>query len=406
MKGHITMSTKEARRVSVLEKFINGQAKRAEVAIDLGVGERQVSRLASAYRTSGVKGLIHTSRGQPSLRKIPNEEIAFALEMIRSDYHDFGPALAFEKLVERAAWRFSSESLRKAMLKEGLYRKKRRKLLVVHQTRTRRARFGELEQGDGSPHHWFEDRAGPCTLLAFIDDATSTIMQMMFADQETTLAYFQLLESYILKHGVPKAIYADKHAVFRVNTTGGSSGDVQDSHGRTQFGRAMDELGIELISAHSPQAKGRVERLNRTLQDRLVKELRLAGISDIAAGNAFLPGFIEAYNARFAKPPSSPFNAHRPLTETECLNDILVVKHTRTLSRNLEFQFLNARYQIQTNRPTYALVNAKIQLLIKGDSIRVFYKQTELQYKVIRINVPQTPMSRKLLDSHLDAIAS
>ena len=132
----------------------------------------------------------------------------------------------------------------------------------------------------------------------------------------------------------------------------------------------------------------------------------MAGISDIAAGNAFLPGFIEAYNARFAKPPSSPFNAHRPLTETECLNEILVVKHTRTLSRNLEFQFLNARYQIQTNRPTYALVNAKIQLLIKGDSIRVFYKKTELQYKVIRVNVPQTPMSRKLLDSHLDAIAS
>ena len=185
-----------------------------------------------------------------------------------------------------------------------LSRKQRR---TFHQPRLRRECFGELIQIDGSEHRWFEDRGDPCTLLVFIDDATSTLMEMRFVTSESTFSYFEALESYLVQHGRPVAFYSDKHSVFRVSKPS------NHMSGMTQFGRTLAELQIEILYANSSQAKGHVERANRTLQDRLVKELRLAGISDIAAANASLPGFVDRYNAKFAKPAAKPDNLHRPL---------------------------------------------------------------------------------------------
>jgi len=209
-------------------------------------------------------------------------------------------------------------------------RKQRR---TFHQPRLRRECRGELIQIDGSDHRWFEDRAPPCTLLVFIDDATGALMQLRFVVSESTFSYFEALEGYLSDHGRPVAFYSDKHTVFRVAQQGAKSG-----HGMTQFGRPMNDLNIEILCANSSQAKGRVERANRTLQDRLVKELRLAGVSDMEAGNAFLPSFVERYNARFAKMPRRRDDLHRPLNvEPGRLRDILCLRDERYVGQQLAF---------------------------------------------------------------------
>src|SRR5205085_10363476 len=223
-------------------------------------------------------------------------------------YYDFGPTLAHEKLIAVHGLRLAVESVRQLLITEGLWRMRRARKVVIHQLRERRARVGELIQIDGSPHDWFEGRAEKCTLLVMVDDATSRLMHMQFVECETTFNYFEAVRAYIALHGKPGAFYSDKFSVFRVNIPNALTGT-----GLTQFGRAMKELGVELICAHSPQAKGRVERANQTLQDRLVKELRLRSISSVGAANAYLPEFIADFNSRFAVEPRSKQDAHQPL---------------------------------------------------------------------------------------------
>src|ERR1700748_2170680 len=216
------------------------------------------------------------------------------------------------------------------MIEAGLWlsRKQRR---TFHQPRLRRESMGELIQIDGSEHRWFEHRAHPCTLLVFIDDATGRLMQLRFVASESTESYFAALRGYLETHGCPVAFYSDKHTVFRV-----AKPDAKGGQGITQFGRALSELNIEILCANSSQAKGRVERMNRTLQDRLVKELRLAGIATMNDGNAYLPGFIFRFNERFAASPASEVDLHRPLTLTpEQLSGILVWREQRYVTQQL-----------------------------------------------------------------------
>jgi hypothetical protein len=245
----------------------------------------------------------------------------------------------------------SRETLRKWMIADGIWlpRKERRKF---HQPRLRRECLGELIQIDGSDHHWFEDRGPACTLLVFIDDATSTLMQLRFVTSESTFSYFEALELYLATHGRPVAFYSDKHTVFRVAQQGAKTG-----HGMTQFGRALNELNIEILCANSSQAKGRVERSNRTLQDRLVKELRLAGIADMDAANAFLPGFMARYNARFAKVPRRAENLHRPMNiEPDRLRDVFCLRDQRYVGTQLAFSFERQRIILEANEITRGLV--------------------------------------------------
>ena len=214
------------------------------------------------------------------------------------------------------------------MIADGLWIDRRHRLPSPHQPRRRRDCLGELVQIDGSEHAWFEDRGETCTLLAFVDDATSRLMQLRFVASESAFDYFRATRAYLETHGKPVAFYSDKHGIFRVNAKDAVGGD-----GITQFGRALTELNIDIICANSPQAKGRVERAFGTLQDRLVKELRLAGISTIAAANAWLPGFIADYNKRFGRAPANAKDLHRPLTEADNLDEILAWREERTVTQ-------------------------------------------------------------------------
>ncbi|SEM22021.1 Integrase core domain-containing protein [Bosea lupini] len=254
--------------------------------------------------------------------------------LIKANYLDFGPTLAAEKLAERHGLRLGVETVRRWMIADGIWRDRRERLKPVHQPRYRRDCVGELIQIDGSQHWWFEDRGPQCTLLVFIDDATSRLMHLQFVTAESTFDYFAATRSYLQRYGKPVAFYSDKHATFRVNKVGATGGN-----GMTQFGRALDQLNIDIICANVPQAKGRVERANGTLQDRLVKELRLAGISSLEAGNAFLPGFMEDFNRRFAKEPFNDKDLHRPLATDDDIDEAFAWKEERTVSQNLTLQY-------------------------------------------------------------------
>jgi transposase len=344
------MSERELNRVEVLAQIDDGRLTVANGANMLGLTRRQVFRLLKRYRTEGAAAIRHKARGKPPNNRIHNAKRDFALALIRENYADFGPTLASEMLAENHGFKVSRETVRKWMAEDGLWlsRKQRR---TFHQPRLRRECFGELIQIDGSDHHWFEDRGPRCTLLVFIDDATSTLMELRFVTSESTFSYFEALEHYLLKHGRPVAFYSDKHTVFRVPNQAAKSG-----YGMTQFGRALNEMNIEILCANSSQAKGRVERANRTLQDRLVKELRLAGITDIETANAFLSGFMERYNAKFAKPPARPNNLHRPLNaEPDRLRDILCFRDERYVSRQLAFSYDRQRIILEENEVTRGL---------------------------------------------------
>ena len=283
------MSKQDLQRIEVLTEVLAGRRTTESAAAVLDVSMRQVQRLLNRYRDGGGGALIHQARGRASNYQLGAGLREYAVELVRQNYRDFGPTLAAEALLERHGVEVSRETLRKWMVEAGLWlsRKQRR---TFHQPRLRRESYGELVQIDGSEHRWFENRGEPCTLLVFIDDATSRLMQLRFVPSESTASYFETLRGYLDAHGCPVAFYSDKHSVFR-----SVKQEAKGGQGMTQFGRALAELNIEILCANSSQAKGRVQRANRTLQDRLVKELRLAGISGMESGNAFLPGFVERY---------------------------------------------------------------------------------------------------------------
>ena len=264
----------------------------------LGISTRQIRRLLSNYKRKGAVGIISKRRGSPSNNHLDPQIKKKAIDLLHSQYADFGPTLACEKLLERNSLKLSKESVRQIMISEGLWKPCNRKRPQIDQMRPRRACVGELVQIDGSPHNWFEDRGPRCNALVYVDDASGQLMELFFAPEETTISYFTATRNYLSRYGLPKAFYSDKNSIFRVNIKGALSGT-----GMTQFGRAMHQLGVEVICANTPQAKGRVERMNLTLQDRLVKELRLNNISDIQTANAFVSSFIADLIAGL---PSSP----------------------------------------------------------------------------------------------------
>jgi len=374
----ILMSGKEQARSEVLRLYVEGHIKQKEVARRLGLSTRQVRNLVRAYRRDGAAGLVHGHRGRPSNRRLREEVKQAALALVRERYADFGPTLAHEKLTEEYGFSMSDETLRQWMIADGLWQPKSRKLKRHHPIRERRPRTGELIQIDGSPHDWFEGRAPKCTLIAFIDDATSQIMEMRFVPAETTDAYMQCLHRYLERHGRPVALYSDKHSIFRVNQEDAESGEML-----TQFGRALKTLDIEAIHANTPQAKGRIERLFHTLQNRLVKEMRLKGISSIQEANAFLPEYMQDHNRKFAINPASGEDAHRKVLHTnEELALILSIHHKRKLSKNLTLQYRNTLYQIHTQGIGYAMRGATVTVCEHFDgSITLLYQGKALDYE-------------------------
>lgn len=305
MEEIVEMSKKEIERIQVLSQVRDKMLTQDLAAKKLGITDRHVRNLLMQIRTEGNKGIISKKRGKPSNNQLKTDIREKALKLVRDHYTDFGPKLANEYLRKAHYIRVSTETLRQWMIKSHFWIPRNSQCKKIHLPRERRRAFGELIQVDGSHHAWFEDRASPCVLMVFIDDATSMITSMYFAETESLEAYYQTLKRHIEVYGVPLGIYGDRCSVLVPRQP-------KDSKDQTQFQKALKELDIELILALSPQAKGRVERANRTLQDRLVKELRLKGISSIEEGNAMLEEYRQNYNKLFSKKPSEQANAHRP----------------------------------------------------------------------------------------------
>lgn len=375
------MSVQEQSRSEVIRLHIEGHIKQKTAAKRMGVSTRQVRRIAKEYRHHGAKALMHGNRGKVSNRKIEDETKLRSLALVRRHYHDFGPTFAAEKLVERHDIKVSSETLRQWMISDGIWKSKSKKVQRNHPIRERRPRMGELIQVDGTPHDWFEGKAAKCTLMVFIDDATSKLLDLQFYPTEGTRAYMEGLRRYIKAYGRPVALYSDRHSSLTVNTV-----DAQSGSQLTQFGRALKTLDIEHIKANSPQAKGRVERANLTLQDRLLKEMRLEGISSIEEGNAFLAKYMEKHNQKFAVLPASDEDANRPVLHSQEELDLIFSKHhKRKLSKNLALQYNNTTYQVNIKGIGYAMRGSMLTICEAFDgSVSLLYKGKPLQYTTFK----------------------
>jgi len=391
----LKMSTKELSRLEVMQRLSEQRLSQKEAGEILHLSTRQIKRLLKAYRRQGAAGLVSKHRGRKSNNRLSERVKKQALNLLKTKYQGFGPTLAHEKLVEKEKLKLSDESVRKLMIEEGLWKARKAKQVSVHQLRERRACFGELVQIDGSPHDWFEGRAESCVLLVFIDDATGKLVQLRFVESESFFSYGEAAQSYFKHYGKPVAFYSDKNSIFRVNQP-----SIGASQTLTQFGRAMHELDIQIICANTPQAKGRVERVIQTLQDRLPKEMRLRGIHSPEAGNVYLPEFIQDFNARFDEEPRSSVDAHRPLTAKEDLTRILTWQEPRSLSKNLTLQFEKVVYQIQTERPTYALRNAQVTVCLNAQQeVTILYNGKSLPFTISHQQAKQAEVvSAKQLD--------
>lgn len=403
MSEIVKLSQAELHTAEVLQKCLARQLTNGQAAAQLGLSVRQVQRLKRALQRQGVKALASKKRGRPSNHQVPTALKARACELLHLRYPDFGPTLAHEKLGEVHQLPLSRETVRQLMIAEGLWKPHRAKRAALHPLRPRRAQRGELVQIDGSPYAWFEDRAPQCTLLVYIDDATGELLQLFFTAAETTHSYLQATEQYLLEHGRPLAFYSDKFGVFRINHPNDLKSD-----GTTQFARALTELDIDLICANTAQAKGRVERAHQTLQDRLVKELRLRGLSHIATANAFLPHFRADFNRRFAVQAREPHDAHRPLRVTDDLTRCLALREQRTLSKNLTLSYNRTVYQVHTPRPRYALRHAKVEVRERWDgTLHILYRDRPLEFTVYREPPRQAELlTSKELNAALDAHAA
>jgi len=351
-RGFVTVSMRELERIKIIAAVAEHRLKVVQAAERLDLCERQVSRLVRRYETSGPAGLVSGRRGQPSNRELPIDLRARAMALVRERYADFGPTLACEKLRECHGVELAKETVRRWMRDAGLWIPRRQRPPKIHQPRNRRSCLGELIQIDGSDHRWFEDRAPACTLLVFIDDATSRLMTLHFTATESTFSYFEATRQYLDTYGKPVAIYSDKASVFHCNNPASTPGK-----GVTQYGRAMFELNIDTWCANSSQAKGRVERANLTLQDRLVKELRLRHIDTKEAANAYAPHFMADFNGRFGKVPKSAFNAHRPLRDDEDLDLILTSRVPRRVSNSLTVQYDRVIYMLADTVENRSLIH-------------------------------------------------
>ncbi|MBO1358806.1 ISNCY family transposase [Acetobacter sacchari] len=375
--GLVLMDDRDLRRVGVLAEVLCGSRTTASAADLLGITTRQTRRLLERLRDRGAGGLAHGGRGRPSNHRRPESLRAQVLALLRVHYPSYGPTLASETLQERHGLVVPRETLRGWMHADGLWltRSQRKSF---HQSRIRRERLGELVQIDGSEHRWFGPDRPSCTLLVFVDDATSRLMTLRFVPSESTDSYFEALEMYLNAYGRPTAFYSDRHSIFRV-----ARADATGGQGVTQFGRALAELNVEMMCANSSQAKGRVERANRTLQDRLVKELALEGLTTMDQANAFLPGFVERYNAKFSVPPARPEDAHRPLgVASSILRDILCRREMRYVGRQLSVSWKRRLLILERNALTEGLVGKYVEIYdFDGGPLEIRHQGASLPYR-------------------------
>ncbi len=392
------MTKKDLKRYTMIQDVISKKIKQVQAAKWLHLSDRQVRRLIRQVHQQGPAGVIHASKGKPSRHAFDPRFRQKVLDRFQSHYSDFGPSLAVEYMAqEKNPLILSHETLRTWLIQEGLHKPKKKK--KIHRAwRPRKECFGELVQLDGSIHDWFEDRAPRCVLVAYIDDATSRILHAEFVSSEDTFHLFQTTKAYLAAYGRPLAFYVDRDSIYRVNRQPTVEEELQNLTPLTQFGRAMTQLDIQLLPAFSPQAKGRVERLFGTLQDRLVKALRLAGISSIKDANAFLRQvYIPQHNARFARPPAHPKNIHRPLLRDHNLDAILAFYSPRILQNDFTIQFQSMFFQLEKKQP--CRLQPKMELLVEqrlDRSLFVRFQDHYLRFHKIQKR-PHTPWFHKPL---------
>jgi len=360
-KDIIVLSLVELKRLKVIQDAISKKLKQVAAAAILGLSERQVGRLVKVVRTEGERGIIHKTRGKPSNRKIGDEVRERVLRLYRERYPDFGPTLAAEKLKELNEVSISEETLRKWLIVEGIW-KPRRKRKAHRQWRERKECFGEMIQMDGSHHDWLEGRGPKLVFMGYIDDATSKVFAR-FYDYEGTMPAMDSFKQYIEENGLPQSIYTDKHTTYK---SPGKLTVEEELQGKeeplSQFERALEELGVEMIHAHSPQAKGRIERLHQTFQDRVIKEMRLRGIKTKEEANEFLKEYLPVYNSRFSVVPANHTDAHVNLPKDLDLNRYLCIKTERTVRNDNTISYEGKMYQIEE-----AVISRKVTVEEKID---------------------------------------
>jgi hypothetical protein len=358
----VALGHREQERLVELRQVEQGHRTRQQAAQRLSVSVRQVGRLLLRLGKEGAKGLVHRLRGRQSNHRLSEEARRKALAVLSQEkYRGFGPTLSAEHL-SRAGLAMSRETVRCWMSGEGLWQPRKKRVKKVHAWRERRAAFGELVQLDSSDHDWLEGRGPRLRLVALIDDATNRFWGRFF-ESETTAANMQTLRGWIERHGRPQALYTDRHSIYAPPQRSRAQEELRGAAPPTQFGRALEELGIEWIPAYSPQAKGRVERLFGTLQDRLVKELRIAEAQNAERANRFLEDvFVPAWEQRFVLQPRDPRDAHRPLIKAHDLDAIFSLRHTRRLDSAYTLSFAGQRWRIPRAEIVPGLRNAHVEV--------------------------------------------
>ena len=384
----IIMSMKELRRAHILEQVLAGKVTQVKAAEVIGLSDRQIRRMVKRVRREGDRGLVHRSRGRRSNRAMEGKLKVRVVRLYRTCYADFGPTLAAEKLSERDGIGISDETLRLWLKAEGIGYPQRKKR-PHRQWRERKPHCGEMVQMDGSHHPWFEDRGPPCVLMGYIDDATGRVFAG-FYPYEGTYPAMDSFKGYIRRYGIPMSVYLDKHSTYKSTGKPTLEEELQGLQPMSQFERSLHELGVEVIHAHSPQAKGRIERLFKTFQDRLIKEMRLGGIRTMEEANRFLKGYLPVYNRRFAVQPAQPADLHRPLPEGCPLDRILCVKTHRALRNDFTVAHHGKLYQIEDRtKAKKVLVEERLD-----GSMWITYQGQRLRYREIMtrpIRVRETP---------------
>jgi transposase len=376
--GTYTLSQKELQRVAVISSCVQGNLVCARAAALLDLTPRHVKRLKSRLRQGGEAALAHASRGRPSHRRLPQRVRDRILQLARTTYAGFNDHHLCEKLCEREGFSLGRETLRRLLRSAGIGSPRKRRAPTHRQRRLARPREGEMLLLDASLHHWLENRGPQLTLLGFLDDATRKVPVAEFFPTEDARGYFRLLRRLLRRFGVPLSFYGDRHGVFVRNDDHWSVEEqLAGRREPTQFGRALDQLGVTYIAAQSPQAKGRIERLWGTFQDRLTSELRLAGAADLDAANQVLCRFLPDYNRRFARTPRATEKAWRPAPEN--LDRICCFLHERSVSNDNVVQWDGRRFQIPPQPKRFSFAGAKVQLYesLEGH-IAIYYGETKL----------------------------
>ena len=398
----IMLRHRELKRLHVIHKVIQGELTQVEAVGLISLSERQIRRIVRRIELEGDEGIRHKSRGQQSNRKTPEKLSERIVTLYRQKYEGFGPTLAAEKLLEIDGIDISKETVRTLLIDSGDWQKGR-KHRKHRQWRQRKEHRGEMVQMDGSHHDWFEGRGPSCVLMAYIDDATGRVSGR-FYEYEGTIPAMDSFRRYIRKYGLPMKLYLDKHTTYKSTAKPTIEEELQGIEPMSQFERAVKELGVEVLHAHSPQAKGRIERLFGTLQDRLVKEMRIRGISTIQEANRFLQEYLPVYNKKFMVSPAVKEDLHRPVPKGTDLDKILCIRTERSVRNDNTIAHNKKLYQINESTMSKKVIveertDSKMLIVSQGKSLR-YHQITARPEKVKQPMIRKTRKSRPVPNDH------